>query len=91
MFPSVIYEILARKTNLCARQKIEEAGKEDNRWFEMTAEEIKVYIGLRILTSIINLPNFKRYWSKDFAFGNVPPCDVAIDEAMIAFRGRLGF
>eukprot|EP00112_Aurelia_sp_Birch-Aquarium-sp1_P018893 Seg4585.2 transcript_id=Seg4585.2/GoldUCD/mRNA.D3Y31 product="PiggyBac transposable element-derived protein 5" protein_id=Seg4585.2/GoldUCD/D3Y31 len=52
MFPPAIYEILARETNLYARQKIEEAGKEDKRWFETSVEEIKVYMGLRIFMSI---------------------------------------
>ena len=76
MFPPVIYEILARETNLYARQKIEEAGKEDKRWFETNTEEIKVYIGLRIFMSIVNLPNFKMYWSMDFDFGNFFPAKV---------------
>ena len=76
MFPPVIYEILARETNLYARQKIEEKGKEDKRWFKTNTEEIKAYNGLRIFMSIVNLPNFKMYWSKDFAFGNFFPAKV---------------
>ena len=74
MFPNEIFEILARETNRYAQRKI--ATKPDSRWRETTPDEIKVFLGLRIYMSIVNLPEMKMYWSTDFAFGNFFPAKI---------------
>ena len=75
-FPKEIYEILARETNLYALQKQVERIRVDSSWYETNAEEMKVYIGLRIFMSIVNIPEMKMYWAKDFAFGGFYPSKV---------------
>ena len=74
MFPNEIFEILANETNRYAQQKV--ATKPDSRWRETTPDGIKVFLGLRIYVSIVNLPEMKMYWSTDSAFGNFFPAKV---------------
>ena len=43
-------------------------------------DQICVFIGIRIYMSVVDLPDIKMYWSKDYLFGkfpiaNIPTCD----------------
>jgi hypothetical protein len=36
-----------------------------SRWSDVSAEELKAYLGLCIMMGVVNLPSFDDYWSKD--------------------------
>ena len=137
---------IAAETNRYAEHLQQQKGKRDKRWEPTTGEEIRVYLGIRIYMSVIDLPDIKMYWSEDLFFGGFPIANVmtrdrfeklqqyfhvadrtgydrtdphrdkchlvrpmlifiseaclenyiphkeqSVDEAMIAFRGQLGF
>ncbi|XP_033726264.1 piggyBac transposable element-derived protein 4-like [Pecten maximus] len=144
LFPFTLFQLMTTQTNLYASQKT--ASKPDSKWSVTSPSEMKAFVGIHILMSILDLPNYKLYWSQDWLFKTSLPCimtrprfekllqyfhlsdsttviprgqpghdklhhirsfmtnvqtyirrewnlgrDVAIDEAMIAYKGRLGF
>lgn len=144
-FPEELLEHIANETNRYARQKMEITP--DRKWIAVTMVDIRTYLGIRVYMSVISLPAYDMYWSRDFLFGNffipkvmtrdrfdkiqqyfhvgnasnnpprgrpdhdrlahirhvlnvvrencnrqyTPHKECAVDEAMIAFRGRLSF
>lgn len=138
-------EAVRDETNRYAQSRI--ATQADPKWVPVTLMDIRVYIGIRIYMSVLILPSYDMYWSKDFMFGQLyipkvmtrdrferiqkyfhaadhsnnpqrgapghdklahirpvlesvrsrckqlynPHQNSSVDEAMIAFRGRLGF
>ena len=133
------------ETNRYAEWKMK--SKPDRNWSEVTVEELQAYLGIRMYMSVLVLPSYDMYWSKDSVFGNhfagsvmtrnrfdkinqyfhvadtsrnpargqpghnklahvqpvldelrknclqqyIPHCNSSVDEAMVAFRGRLGW
>ena len=147
MWPKALYQYIADETNKYVKFKRHPPLLPDTNWDDVTADEIKVYLGLRVYMSIVNLPTTKMYWLQNPLFGSFTASDVmtrnrfdkiteyihvndrstmpakdsqnfdklylirpllsrvnnlclknysphrefSIDEAMIKFRGRLGF
>lgn len=145
IFSEEIYQLLVVQTNLYA--ELCTATKPDDKWRPVTMEEMKAFIGIHVVMSVIQLPTYKQYWTTDSLFkipsvpaimtrdrfekilkyfhcndsrtnpprGDVnhdkihhirpvfdsvqarlvqnyrPHKDVAIDEAMIPFRGRISY
>ena len=65
MFNAALFEEIASKTNRYAEDKIRQ--KPDPKWRGVTAEEIKAYIGVKIITGIVSVPN-TLYFTKDTLF-----------------------
>ena len=76
LFPQEIYEKIAAETNRYAIQMQEQRGTLDRSWRPTDAEEVKVYVGMRIYMSVIDLPDIKMYWSEDQFYGNFKVSDI---------------
>ncbi|XP_064600751.1 piggyBac transposable element-derived protein 4-like [Liolophura sinensis] len=63
IFPDNTYQYLADQTNLYA-WKCRDV-KPDTKWTAVTADKIQAFIGLHILMSVIPLPAYKDYWTRD--------------------------
>ena len=75
-FPQEIYEKIDAETNRYAIQMQEQRGSLDRSWRPTDAEEVKVYVGMRIYMSVIDLPDIKMYWSEDQFYGNFKVSDI---------------
>ncbi|XP_015122985.1 uncharacterized protein LOC107045284 [Diachasma alloeum] len=69
------YEGIARETNRYAEHSQRVKDRVDSRWIPVTAPEMRAYFGILIYMGIIKAPT--------------PGQDLSVDEAMIAFNGRL--
>ena len=67
LFPVRLLAWIANETNRFARQVQAVKGR-DTRWTETNMNEICVFIGIRIYMSVVDLPDIKMYWSKDYLF-----------------------
>ena len=65
MFNAALFEEIASETNRYAEDKISQ--KPDPKWKRVTGEEIKAYIGVKIITGIVSVPN-TLYFTKDTLF-----------------------
>ena len=68
LFPQEMYENIARETNRYAAKQQQIANRVDPIWYDTNATEIRVYIGLLIVMSVIDLPNSKMYWAQQWLF-----------------------
>ena len=68
-FPEHLWQHIAQETNEYAQLRQNKAGRPDSKWKDVTAIDIRTYLGLRVYMSIISLPSYEMYWSKDFMFG----------------------
>ena len=75
LFPVGLLAWIANETNRFARQVQAVKGR-DTRWTETNMDEICVFIGIRIYMSVVDLPDIKMYWSKDYLFGQFPIANV---------------
>ena len=62
IFSDTLYEHIARETNKYARAKI--ATKPDPKWRNVTASEIKAYLGAQIVGGVVPVPK-KLFFTKD--------------------------
>ena len=62
------FQRLADETNLYARQKIEL--KPEKMWYPTTADEMRAFIGVKIIMGIDKKPTIYQYWSTDSFLGN---------------------
>ena len=72
IFPEELYTLIALETNKYAIFKRHPPILPDKHWVPTNADEVKLYIGIRIYMSIVNLPSVNMYWSNDKIFGNFP-------------------
>ena len=56
-----LYDHLAQHTNLYAQQKQQQTI--DNKWYDVTADEIRAMFGMFVYMSVVKLPSFRDYWS----------------------------
>ena len=75
LFPLNLCAWIANETNRYATQVQAQKG-EDSRWYETDSTEIRVFIGMRVYMSIIDLPDIKMYWSEDNLYGGFPIANV---------------
>lgn len=59
MFDEAVISKVVEQTNIYAEQK------QSKNWTDITADELKAYIGCHIIMGIHKLPNLKAYWSSD--------------------------
>ena len=60
-----IFEHIAEETNRYAEDKIK--AKPDRKWRSVSVEEVKAYIGYKIVTGVVSVPN-SLYFTKDSLF-----------------------
>ena len=61
LFPLNLCAWIANKTNRYATQQ--QAEKENDRpWEETTSREIRTFLGMRLVMSVIDLPDMKMFW-----------------------------
>ena len=75
MFPLTLCIWIANETNRYANQ-IQALKGQDTHWEHATVEDIRVFLGIRIFMSVMDLPSIKMYWAEDtflgrFAIANV--------------------
>lgn len=59
IFDEAVISKVIEETNIYAKQK------NSKNWTDITADELKAYIGCHIIMGIHKLPNLKAYWSSD--------------------------
>ena len=62
-FTESLFELIAVETNRYAQTCMGE--EEYTKWTNVTIDELKAYIGFKILMGIIRLPSLYDYWKKD--------------------------
>ena len=62
------FQLLADQTNLYARQK--QATRPNPRWYPISSEEMKAFVGVNIIMGIDQKPEISSYWSTDEYLGN---------------------
>ncbi|XP_050403546.1 piggyBac transposable element-derived protein 3 [Patella vulgata] len=72
-FGSNLYTIIADETNRCHAVKHPNGEK---KWRNVTAEEVKAFLGLRVFMSVSTLPRTGMYWSREYYFGNYKIADI---------------
>ena len=85
LFPLNLCAWIANETNHYATQVQAQKG-EDSRWYETDLTEIRVFIGMRVYMSIIDLPDIKMYWSEDNLFGGFPIANVMCRSRFESYR-----
>ena len=65
LFPEDLIELIVNETNLNAEQKQRAAGRQDQNWTPVNANDIRAYFGIRILQGIKTLPSERHFWSRN--------------------------
>ena len=71
-----IYELIIRETNRFAKQFIDAnpdkaRNKYLKQWYDLTKEELRIFIGLALLMGIVHKPNLNLYWSGIICNANI--------------------
>ncbi|KAL8597809.1 hypothetical protein ACOMHN_004924 [Nucella lapillus] len=74
VFPLEAYNIMARETNLYARQLLLASGVSEERLYDRfqptTVDEIRAYIGLQMFMNVVPVPQRTFYWKEGSPFYN---------------------
>lgn len=72
LFPEDVFDLLTDQTNLYAHQC--QTRKPDPKWKNVTKAEMKAFIGIHVVMSVIQLPAYKCYWNSEelFAVPSIP-------------------
>ncbi len=62
----LLWILLTQETNRYAARLIQK--KSDSKWYNTIIAEMKQFIGINIAMSILELPSYKMYWSRDWLF-----------------------
>ena len=76
MWPKALCQYIADETNKYVKFKRHLPLLPDANWDSVAADEIKVYLGLHVYMSIVNLPTTKMYWLQNPLFGSFTASDV---------------
>ncbi|KAG8224252.1 hypothetical protein J437_LFUL001631, partial [Ladona fulva] len=95
------WNLLSKETNKFADAYLKSPtmSKTDftNEWFDATADEMRAYFSLSVLMAQVKKNKIQKYWSPKKVteppfFGKTmysPQRNLAVDESLIKFRGRL--
>ena len=69
VFPEELIDLIVAETNRNAQQKQAAAKKIDKNWQPVNNNDIRAYLGIRLLQGIKVLPSERDYWSKNAYLG----------------------
>ena len=68
-FTPELWQLMVCETNRYAAQNCRRTGKKMKAWVETTVEELKKYVGVRLLMAINMRPTLEMYWDTNDLFG----------------------
>jgi uncharacterized circularly permuted ATP-grasp superfamily protein len=71
LFPSNLYDIIARNTNIYAGFQRLDKGERQREWVELLAEELRIFLGAVIYMGVYNIPDIEDYWNTNIKKGPI--------------------